>query len=176
MKNEIQEYLKINKELLPLMIDDLKNIMTNKIYNIESNIFDFINILDYIISEKLTEEFFNILNSEFEDINNINVLKVLLTEEKDLFLEFVIGIKKNINNNQINIIDLEWKFVGLIDINSSDLRDMNPKIFLKLIFSNQTYKLIETNYSNLKKLQEEMEDNLSSFNSVYSKRVFNFSK
>jgi hypothetical protein len=175
MKEEILSYLKENENYLNDYIEEIINIIQNNITSTDPEIIVLMSLFEYIISEKTSKDFIKILTENFE-IKEINILENLLTTEKENFLEIYKRIKNGINNQRISIVDLQWKFVGMMDINANDLRDMEPKIILKLIFSDDSIKLIETNFANLKKFQEELDDSLNSFNSVYSKRIVNFSK
>ena len=83
----------------------------------------------------------------------------------------------NIQNEKLpRLIDIEWKFIGLASVDKIDVNDLEPKILLNLIFNNGKKKIIETDFANFKKLQEELDLALSSFNSAYSKRINTFSK
>jgi len=175
MKDEIISYLKQNENYLNDYIEEINNIMQNKLTSADSEILVLMSVLEFIISEKSSKEFLKFLLENFE-IKEINSIENILTVEKENFLEIYKRIKNGINNQQISLVDVEWKFVGVMDLNANDLRDMEPKIILKLIFSDDSVKLIETNYANLKKFQEELDDSLNSYNSVYSKRINNFSK
>ena len=175
MKDEIISYLKQNENYLNDYIEEINNIMQNKLTSADSEILVLMSVLEFIISEKSSKEFLKFLLENFE-IKEINSIENILTVEKENFLEIYKRIKNGINNQQISLVDVQWKFVGVMDLNANDLRDMEPKIILKLIFSDDSVKLIETNYANLKKFQEELDDSLNSYNSVYSKRINNFSK
>jgi len=54
--------------------------------------------------------------------------------------------------------------------------DFSPKILIKLKFNNGKEKLVESDFAGFKKLQEDIEEGLYSYNSIYSKRVDNFAK
>lgn len=175
MKNEIIEYLNHNKDNLQFYIEETKNIITSNIITVEPNILVFMSILEFVLQEKITQEFLGYLSKNF-NLENLNTVKEFVSEEKDGFLEIYNRIKTSINNSNTHLVDIEWKFIGLLDLNANDLREMNPKILLKLIFSNDSFKIIETNFSNLKKFSEELEETISSYNSIYAKRIINFSK
>ncbi len=177
MRDEILTYLKENENNLNNYIEEINNLIQNNIKNTDPEIIVLMSLLEYIISEKSSKDFIKFLSENYE-IKEINLLENLLNTGKENFLEIYKRIKNGngINNQRISLVDLHWKFVGVMDLNANDLRDMEPKIIIKLIFSDDSIKLIETNFANLKKFQEELDDSLNSFNSVYSKRIVNFSK
>lgn len=175
MKNEIKEYLENNKDNLHKLTEEVRNIITDINTSPNAEAFVFMNLLEYLNKESLIDDFLSYISENFDN-ELANSVKKLLVEEKNSFLETLLRIRNGIENSQIFLVDIEWKFVGLLDINANDLRDMEPKILLKLVFSNDTFKIIETNYSNFKKIQEEIEENVQSFNSIYTKRIINFSK
>ncbi len=175
MKNEIKEYLKNNQDNLYKLYEEVRSIITEKNTPANSDTLVFMNLLEYISNERLNDDFIKFI-SQNNDNELANALKKLLVEERDSFLETLLRIRNGINSSPINLVDIEWKFIELLDINSNDLREMDPKILLKLVFSNDSYKIIETDFSNFRKLQEEIEENVQSFNSVYTKRIINFSK
>ncbi len=132
-------------------------------------------VLEYLFKEKEQDELIKYFKKNYnEDI--VNIIQTISIEQNEIFKEVFSNIKIEFENSQIFLKDIEWKFIGLIDINSIDRRDIDPKILLKLIFSDDSIKIVESNYSNFKKLQEEMEENISSFNSVYLRRIIKFSK
>jgi hypothetical protein len=175
MKNEIVEYFEKNKNNLSYLAEETQNIITNKYTSIESNTFVFMTVLEYLFKEKEQDELIKYFKKNYnEDI--VNIIQTISIEQNEIFKEVFSNIKIEFENSQIFLKDIEWKFIGLIDINSIDRRDIDPKILLKLIFSDDSIKIVESNYSNFKKLQEEMEENISSFNSVYLRRIIKFSK
>jgi len=175
MKNEITEYLNKNKNNLQKISEDIKNIISNKFSSTNPDTLVFMGFLEYSINEKIINNVLEYINDNID--NEIsNLLRQISIDEKEGFLQVYKKIKNEFDKYEISLVDIEWKFIGLYDINACDMRDMDPKILLKLIFSNNSYKIIETNYSNFKKMQEEIEENILSFNFVYTKRLINFSK
>ena len=175
MKNEIIEYVKNNKDNLFKLAEEVKNLITDKNTSANADTLVFMNLLEYLINEKITDEFLNYINANIDN-DLADALKKIMIEERDSLIESFFRIKNGMENFKINLVDIEWKFIGLLDLNANDLREMDPKILLKLVFSNDSFKIIETNYANLKKLQEEIEENVQSYNSIYAKRIINFSK
>jgi hypothetical protein len=69
----------------------------------------------------------------------------------------------------------EWRFIQKIEEKETNLKVDNFKILVKFSFSDNTVCLFNTNYSAFKKLVEELETSLGSFNSTFSRRVNKFS-
>ena len=171
MENEINEFIKTNKADFFSLIEEARNLIhSNKI--VQERVLYFLNILYYILkgekSDTLLSELKESLNEEAS-----NCLKDFVSDEKENILNFFSNKDKL---DDLALLDFDWKFVCLSDLDSFAKGEINPKILLKLNFNNQTDKIIESDFSNLKKLQEEIEYSLSSFNSTYAKRIQNFSK
>lgn len=174
MKNEIIEYLNTNKDNLNKFTEEIRNIVNERHTTANADTLVFMHLLEYVINERLTDQFLKTISENF-DSELEDSIKKLIVEERDSFKETLLRSRNGVNNSQIFLVDIEWKFIGLLDTNANDLREMDPKILLKFVFSNDTFRVVETNYSNLRKLQEEMEENVQSFNTIYSKRIINFS-
>ena len=91
----------------------------------------------------------------------INYFKFLNQKKKDSYLRL-----KNI----------EWKFIGLSTSEDFEKGVMQPKILVKLFFNDGSEKVLESDFSTMKKLQEEIEECLSGFNSTYTRRIEYFAK
>jgi hypothetical protein len=60
--------------------------------------------------------------------------------------------------------------------NDLERGNINPKLLITLYFNDGSEQLIESSFASFKKLQEEIENCLSTFNSSYSRRVQIFAK
>jgi hypothetical protein len=164
MKNEISDFFEKNSNSLETILQESKKLLTdgaNK--NIDERAF----ILLYLL---------NIVNSN-------DILESTLSEEIKTFLtsfikeeaESIKNFQKIIKSSSFpKLVDLDWKFIGLISIDQGS--ELIPKILVKLQFNTGESKVFETDFANFKKLQEDIEEGLNSYNSVYSRRVESFSK
>jgi hypothetical protein len=174
MKNEILEFFNKNKDDFEYIIEDSKLILNSNKVNDQKSF-----ILINIIYEFLKEEKIEVLFSKTKEILEESIFLALenfIKEEQGIIIDYFTSIKIEKDKNYPKLIDFEWKFVGLSTIENFEKGEVIPKILLKLKFNTGFEKLIETDYSNLKKLQEEIEENLSSFNSTYARRIESFSK
>ena len=175
MNNEIAQFFKnILPQFNSILLEAKKSLSHKKF--IEENSFTFISILYEYIREENLDFFFNQLQANLGENydNNFAInLKTFLQEETSNIIDFFSFLKFNIKEENVRLIDFEWKFVGL---SAPDNNGIFPNIYLKLIFNNGNEEIIECNYSNFKKLQEELEEAIKSFNYSYSKRIEKFSK
>ncbi len=172
MKNEILEFFSsIN---LNNVIENATLILnTNKINEKKSDGFALLRILhEYINLGKID----GLVNKVSEVNNDAYLLENFIKEEEGNIIDFFKVIQLEREESYPKLIDFEWKFIGLSDMESFEKSEMTPKILLKLKLNNGVDRLIETDFANLKKLQEEIDENLSSFNSSYSRRIDKFSK
>lgn len=171
MKNEIVEFFQRNAGDVSYLVEDCRSILnTNKSNDQRS----------YVLLNILSEMKENITSSDelkgILDEETVNNLSLFLKEEGGLLKEYFSWFKQSKNENTPKLVDFDWKFIGLASIDKLDTGEITPKILIRLIFNNGKTQLIESDFANLKKLQEEIEENLSSFNSTYSRRIETFSK
>jgi hypothetical protein len=161
MKNEIREFFEGNDEEIEYLINEARRILNNDYTNKNENSFILIHLLSSIENEHIKE-----INIREE---HKQLLHSFIKEDEYRIKNYVKGI-----NETPKILDFEWKFIGLSPLNNENA--IIPKIVLKLVYSNGSEKLVETNFSTFKKFQEEVEESLSAYNSVYSKRIDSFAK
>jgi hypothetical protein len=165
MKNEIFEFLQKNENSIDSLINDSKLILTqSSSKNIDEVAYILLNLLN-------TLDVGDITSSNLGD-DCKNQLSIFLKEEKGSITTYLRGVKQT---DSPKLIDIEWKFVGTATLDNN-YSEFSPKIILKLQFSNGDSKVIETDFANFKKLQEDLEEGLLSYNSVYAKRVESFAK
>ena len=172
MNNEIINFFNFDQNKLETIIDEAKIILDTKKIN-DKSAFSLINILFEIIKSSKKENFIKKIEETLDEEKS-NLIKSFLNEEQINILEFFNFMKNQKEVEVVKLVDFEWKFVLNSSITNND--DATPKILVKLIFNNGQTKLLETDYSNFKKLHEEIEENLSAFNSTYAKRIETFSK
>ena len=85
-------------------------------------------------------------------------------------------LNKRKKNNYKNLTKMEYKFIGLCSANDLERGNINPKLLITLYFNDGSEQLIESSFASFKKLQEEIENCLSTFKSSYSRRIQVFSK
>lgn len=174
MKNEIFEFFQKSANDMDYLIETSKTIL-NKNKTNEQRAYILLNILyEYIKDEKM-----NILSSKLKEVLDeisLNNLLLFSKEETDNIIDYFTTVKIERENQIPKLLDFEWKFIGLTTLDKFEIAEYTPKILLRLIFNNGQEKIIETDFSNFKKLHEEIDENLSSMNSVYAKRIVSFSK
>jgi len=171
MKNEICEFLVKNGSELPNLLEDGRSLIhLNKV--VQETVLYLLNIINYSLKDDNAENLM-LISKECLNEDAQNCLLKFLSEEKENILNF---FSNKDNNGILTLADFDWKFICLSDLDSFTKGEIHPKILLKLIFTDKNERIIESNYSNLKKLQEEIEYCLTSFNSTYTKRIENFSK
>jgi hypothetical protein len=174
MKNEILEFFLKNNQEMENIIEDCRFLTLNKKINDQRSVV-LLNILYEFIKEEKTDN----LSESLKEVLDESILILLvnfLKEEKLNIIDFFINMKRENDESYPRLVDFDWKFVGLGSLGKFEIGEITPKILMKLIFNNGNEKIIETDYSNFKKLHEEIEENLSSFNSTYAKRIETFSK
>jgi hypothetical protein len=172
MNNEIINFFNFHQNKLETLIDEAKIIMEIKKIN-DVFAFRLLNILFEIIKSNKKENYIKKIEETIDEEKS-NLIKSFINEEQVNIIEFFNFMKNQQEIERVKLVDFEWKFVLNSSITNND--DAMPKILVKLIFNNSQTKIFETDYSNFKKLHEEIEENLSAFNSTYAKRIENFSK
>ena len=178
MKNEIIDFFHKNCDDIEFLLDDCKILLNHGKVN-DKRTYILCNILAEVIRDSIfgdnSSELFSSLKEKVKP-EALAYLSTILKEEKENFIGYYNEIE-NIRNEKLpRLIDIEWKFIGLTSIDKIGANDLEPKILLNLLFNNGARKIIETDYANFKKLQEELEISLNSLNSAYAKRVNTFSK
>jgi len=160
MKNEIKLFFSTNEDKLEKILYDSKIILEQNSNSSMSESYIMIHLLSHM---------------SYDDISLLDIGEEKIGLVLNFYKEMNLLIKKFISNiDKIpKLIDFEWKFVLLNSLNNEE---SIPKIILKMIYSNGSELIVETDFANFKKLQEEMEECLNSYNSVYSKRIETFAK
>lgn len=177
MNQESQEFISSILKEPEYLIEDLQCYFKNKNVSNE-NTLTFLSILsDYLSqsSENNTDMFLKLLKKEIVD-DNVYVMfdKVLKDNVKE-----ITDINNEIEKEKFKenkLVDIEWKFIGSASLEQADNKVFEPRIILKFIYSNGFTEIIESDYSNFKKLQEEFELASQSYNSAYSRKLIVFSK
>jgi hypothetical protein len=164
MKNEFYDFFNKHENNLDALVYDAKQILSYTYSrNIDQNAFILLNISNSL-------EIIDIVNSNLSETSK-TVLQNFLKEEKNNIKQYLKLLK---SSDFPKLVNIEWKFIGLSSIESPS--DFSPKILIKLKFNNGKEKLVESDFAGFKKLQEDIEEGLYSYNSIYSKRVDNFAK
>jgi hypothetical protein len=161
MKNEIYEFFEKNLNDIDSILANTKQALENK--SVDPRAYILITILGNI-------EPSHIANTNFPDEIKNKLLAFLKEEENSIQ-----KIMRETKSEYPRLVDLEWKFIGLSPIDQVSI-EVIPKILVKLKFNNGENKIFETDFAGFKKLQEEVEEGLNSYNTVYSKRVESFAK
>ena len=182
MNSETQiEFFKENLNNIENLLNEIKLILDDNSLKISSiNIFLFLKYLnDFCNNEKELDKILNeIANDDNKDIL-INIREILLNfinEEKENIINYF-NTKKEIEDKKyLKLKKFEWKFIGLTTANNLDKGIIVPKIIIKLFFNDNSVKMFESDFSTIKKLQEEIEECLNGFRSTYARRIENFAK
>ena len=182
MNSETQiEFFKENLNNIENLLNEIKLILDDNSLKISSiNIFLFLKYLnEFCNNEKELDKILNeIANDENKDIL-INIREIILNfinEEKENIINYF-NIKKEIEDKKyLKLKKFEWKFIGLTTANNLDKGIIVPKILIKLFFNDNSVKIFESDFSTIKKLQEEIEECLNGFRSTYARRIENFAK
>jgi hypothetical protein len=163
MKNEIVDFFVQNSGAINTLLSEVKQILGNGIKNQNETPYVLLNILTIltpsdISASNLPDELkLSLTNFMTEEVDSIKLFKV---REKGV--------------SYPKLIDLEWKFIGQTRLDN--VSEMIPKVLVRLKFNNGESKIFETDFAGFKKLQEDVEEGLNSYNSVYSKRIESFAK
>lgn len=142
-----------------------------------SDTFTFLSILSEILHNKdlkLTT-FLENLKSKFSDENNYKSFSKILIENENKIYKFNRELENN-KFSEVTLIDINWKLIGSTNVENTENFKFIPRILFKLVFSNNTTRIIETDFGNFSKLQEEIDFICQSFNSTYSRKLLSFSK
>ena len=181
--NTPSEFFKNNLKKIPTLINDLKQAMEDIDAPMKSdNLYLFLNILYRIClskKENLLDEYLKTIQTESntEILAEVkNLIITFLSEEKDNIIIYMKEFNTRRKGNYLYLTKMEYKFIGLCSANGLDKGNIEPKILLTLYFNDGSHQLIESSFASFKKLQEEIEHCLSSFNSSYSRRIQVFAK
>ncbi len=175
MKNEIYEFFSSNLNELDFLLVEARKGLSQSKFSVQKA-FVLVNILYEFIKEEKVDVLFKELQERIHDESSLAILRGFVQEEIMNIVDFMSYLKFTRKEETLRIVDFEWKFVGLADPSHFDKNELNPKIFLKLVFNNGKEEIIESDYSNFKKLQEELEEAVTSFDYSYTKRIEKFSK
>jgi hypothetical protein len=175
MNNDSIDYLNLTLQDSEILIEDLQcYFISNKVSNEKTLIFLSI-ISDYFENNNKIESLLNIIKNYIKDYSVYIELEKILKDHVEEIKNINKEVEKN-NLNTVKLIDIEWKFIGSASLEKAENQIFEPRILLKLIYSNGTTQIIETDFANFKKLQEEFELAASSYNSAYSRKLTVFSK
>lgn len=104
------------------------------------------------------------------------ILLAFLTDEKDNVIRYFDELNQKKESSYLKLKKFEWKLIGLSTGEDLEKGVIQPKVLIKLFFNDGSEKVFESDFSTIKKLQEEIEDCLSGFNSTYTRRIEYFAK
>jgi hypothetical protein len=176
MKNDLIDFFIKNSNELENIIEESKQVLIKKKSKSENAV-----ILLNITYEQLKDgeeklkEFINQLSNNLEE-NKVRSLSNFISEEKMNVVDFFITLENEKRESYPKLVDLDWKFVGLVTPNKLEMGEISPKILVRLFFNNGTQNIIETDLANFRKLHEELDQNLSSLNSTFTRKIDTFLK
>ena len=181
--NSAIDFFRSNLSKIPLLLNDVKQVMEDINMPLkDENLFLFMNILyDICRNEKtnLLDEYLKAVQTQtnLELLTEVrNVMITFLSEEKENVINYMRELNNRRKTNYLKLTKMEYKFIGLCSANGLEKGNIQPKILITLYFNDGSHQLIESSFASFKKLQEEIEHCLSSFNSSYSRRIQVFAK
>ena len=179
--NSSVEFFQNHLNEIPTLLNELKQAMEDINAPIKSEtLFLFMNVLYNICrKENLLDEYLKTIQTESntEILAEVkNLIITFLSEEKENIIIYMKEFNTRRKGNYLYLTKMEYKFIGLCSANGLDKGNIEPKILITLFFNDGSHQLIESSFASFKKLQEEIEHCLSSFNSSYSRRIQVFAK
>lgn len=173
-----KETLEILEEILHNdpngLIEDIQTYIKNTKANNQQTII-LISIFSDVINKTSLDNLLLLIKKHVYNDTYVKLFTDILNENLSFFISF--NKKQEYQKFSTNkLIDISWKLVGRATLDQAEQGLFEPKIILKLIFSNNTEQVIESDFTNFKKLQEEIDFICSSFNSGYAKKVLAFAK
>ena len=176
IKNELIEFFNKNSSDIENIIEDCRHLLVKNRAKDEKSVI-MLNILyEYIKDgDEKVKDFINQLSKIFEEIY-LTQLTNFIYEERLNIIEYFTILENEKKENYLKLVDMDWKFIGLATINKFEVGEIEPKIILRLHFNNGAIKTLETDLTNLRKLLDEFDQNLSMLNSTYVRRIDTFLK
>ena len=181
--NSAVDFFKSNLNKIPALLNEVKQVMEEIDTPLKNdNLYIFMNVLyDICRNEKknLLDEYLKAVQTEsnVELLTEVrNAIVTFLSEEKDNVIIYMRELNNRRKNNYLKLTKMEYKFIGLCSASGLEKGNIEPKILITLFFNDGSHQLIESSFASFKKLQEEIEHCLSSFNSSYSRRIQVFAK
>ena len=181
--NSAIDFFRSNLSKIPTLLNDVKQVMEDINMPLkDENLFLIMNVLyDICRNEKrnLLDEYLKAVQTQtnLELLTEVrNVMITFLSEEKENVINYMRELNNRRKTNYLKLTKMEYKFIGLCSANGLEKGNIQPKILITLYFNDGSHQLIESSFASFKKLQEEIEHCLSSFNSSYSRRIQVFAK
>ena len=176
MKNEFIEFFNKNSSEIEIIIEDCRQLLVKNRAKDEKSVI-LLNIINEFLKDgdEKVKEFINQLSKIFEE-TNLSLLTNFIFEERLNIFDYFASLENEKKENCLKLVDLDWKFIGLTTINKFEVGEIEPKIILRLHFNNGAIKILETDLTNLRKLLDEFDQNLSMLNSTYVRRIDTFLK
>ena len=181
--NSSVDFFRNNLNKIPSLLNDAKQAMEDINVPLKNeNLFLFMNVLyDICRNEKrnLLDEYLKAVQTQtnLELLTEVrNVMITFLSEEKENVINYMRELNNRRKTNYLKLTKMEYKFIGLCSASGLEKGNIEPKILITLFFNDGSHQLIESSFASFKKLQEEIEHCLSSFNSSYSRRIQVFAK
>lgn len=175
MNKESIDYINLILQDSEILMEDLQCYFnSNKVSNEKTLIFLSI-VSEFLENNNKIESVLNIIKNNVKDHTVYLELEKILKDN----VEEIKSINKEVEKQKLNtikLVDIEWKFIGSASLEQAENQIFEPRILLKLIYSDESHQIIETDFGNFKKLQEEFELAALSFNSAYSRKLIVFSK
>ena len=177
--NEIQStFFNENIPNLQILLNNIKPILSDfsePIKN-ESSYIMLTILHEFCINEQKVDEFLaNAPNAEIATKTK-ELLANFLVDEKDNVMNYFKYLNQKKKDSYLRLKKIEWKFIGLSTSEDFEKGTIEPKILVKLFFNDGSEKVFESDFSTMNKLQEEIEECLSGFNSTYTRRIEYFAK
>ena len=133
---------------------------------------NFAKFCDLLCSLKLedTEKF---LSSFLEEQQVADALSFIKQDAKYIS-DYCAEAKQIEEAKKKKLISINWRLVTLSPLSAVD--SVEPWILLNLLFSDGTEKIIKSSFLDFKKMQEDFQSAVKSFEGSYARKVINFAK
>lgn len=180
METEAQiDFVNNNLSQIPIFLNSIKEILNDFTLPVQSpEVYIMIGIIKEILGkEEKIDFYFRESEDNKEQVEQMKGIVInFINEEREILVSYFEEVAKKKNEGSLRLKNMEWKFIGLTTAEEFDKGVIEPKILVRLEFNDGSYKIFESDFATLKKLQEEIEDCTSGFNSTYTRRIEHFAK
>lgn len=161
-----------------IILEDIQNYVKTRNANFNDTYILLSILSDFLYNNKeetSVDKLSNMLNEYISNDSDCLLLNKLLKENLEIIKNINKDCKYSIFKSK-KLVDIDWKLVSKATLEMAELGEYIPTIIVNLIFSDGSHNILETDFATFKKIQEDLDNALSSFNSSYSRKVIAFSK
>ena len=174
----LSTFFQTNLPNLPKMLQMVKEFLNDITQEIqEEPLFLILSVLKEFCNDlSKIDEYLPLADQDKSQAKTKELLLSFLTEEGENVIKYFNERERKRKSNYKILTKFNWKFIGLSNSDNFPNGVIVPKILVCLEFNDGTQSIFESDFATIKKLQEEIEECLSSFNSTYTRRIENFAK